>query len=111
MKSLRHNTVYNSRIPDMLVLTRSICAVFLFIAAIHATASAEGVDWTHAEEQLAVKIVGVMGPGAAALKFDNRSSINRADFDNIRRGLTTELAALGVRFVNPEQAAAVVQVS
>ena len=68
-------------------------------------------DWTSAEQPLARKIAGAIGPGAVALDFTNRSSLGRADFDDIRRGLTTELASLGLRFVPPEQAAATVQIS
>ena len=39
------------------------------------------------------------GPGAVALEVTNRSSLSQADADDIRRGLWTELGALGVHFV------------
>ena len=41
----------------------------------------------------------------------NKSSISRADADEIRRGLSRELATLGVRLVNADQAATTVQVT
>lgn len=104
--------VYNSSILYMptlpsrwlrsagLVLIVSLCSVTVWAA-----------DWTAPEEQLARKIAGATGPGAVALEISNASSLPRADFDEIRRGLTTQLAYLGLRFVNPEQAAASVHIS
>ena len=68
-------------------------------------------DWTSAEQQLARKVAAATGPGAVALDFINRSSLERAEFDDVRRGLTTQLASLGLRFVPPEQAAATIQIS
>jgi hypothetical protein len=67
-------------------------------------------DWTAADEQLARKIAAVTGPGAVALEITNRSSLSKGEFDDIRRPLTTELAALGLRFVPAEQAAGSVRI-
>jgi hypothetical protein len=68
-------------------------------------------DWRQPEEQLARKIAAATGPGAVALDVASKSSLSRAEADEIRRGLTSELAALGVRLVNAEQSAATVQVT
>lgn len=106
------NPVYNSSILYMPILPsrwlRS--AVFLLLLMLLSTASVAG-DWTSAEQQLARKIAAATGPEAVALDITNRSSLNRADFDDVRRGLTTELASLGLRFVKAEQAAGTVQIS
>ncbi len=106
------NPVYNSAIPYMPISPSRWLRFtgFLLILTLLSTASRAG-DWTAAEEQLARKIVAATGPGAVALDITNRSSLSRSDFDDIRRGLTTELAALGLRFVNTEQAAGTVQIS
>jgi len=68
-------------------------------------------DWRAPEEQLARKIAAARGPGAVALDVANRSSVSRPDVEEIRRGLLTELAALGVRFATADQAAAAVQIT
>ncbi len=46
-----------------------------------------------------------------AVEVVNRSSLNAASADDIRRGLLTELASKGARFITAEQAAARVRVS
>jgi hypothetical protein len=109
-----HNAVYNSRIPDMLLpmphgfrVAPYLLIVFMFLQACRASTA----DWMGPAEQLAGKIVAVMGPGAVSVNFSNRSSLSRTDFEEVRRGLTTQLAALGARFVSVEQAAATVQIS
>jgi hypothetical protein len=68
-------------------------------------------DWRAPAEQLAQKIAAATGPGAVALDLVNRSSVDRAEVEAIRRGLMTELAALGVRNVRADQAAATVQIT
>jgi hypothetical protein len=112
------NAVYNSLIPVMLIppprsqhaATRLVIA-FLFLHAFFVSQGHAWADnWTGPEEQLAAKIAAVTGPGAMAVDFSNRSSLRQADVDEIRRGLLIQLAALGVRFVNAEQAAATVRV-
>ena len=106
--------VYNSRIPKMPIspsrFLRSAGCALTFLLLINAgTVWATG--WTEPEAQLAAKIAAVTGPETVAVQFNNRSAIGRTDFDEIRRGLTAELAALGVHFVATEQAAATIQVS
>jgi hypothetical protein len=68
-------------------------------------------DWRAPEEQLARKLAAATGPGAVALDVLNRSSLSRADLEQIRRGLLSELTALGLRFVSADQAAATVQIT
>lgn len=104
--------VYNSSIPYMLISSPrwlrsagSLLILFLLSAGLQAA------DWSTPEEQLARKIAGTTGPGAVALEITNRSSLTRTDFDEIRRGLTTQLAYLGLRFVNAEQAAGSVKIT
>lgn len=105
--------VYNSSILYMQTspsrwLVRS-SGFFLILCLFSTTAFA--ADWTKPEEQLARKIAATTGPGAVALEITNLSSLTRPDFEEIRRGLTTQLAYLGLRFVNPEQAAGTVHIS
>jgi hypothetical protein len=107
-----HRTVYNSRIPDMLFLSTRFHRVawalaFLCLFPIMMSAT----DWSTPSEQLAHKIVAVTGPGAVSLEFTNRSSLAKTDFEEVRRQVLTHAAALGLRFVKAEQAAATVQVS
>jgi len=107
-----HHAVYNSRIAGMLTPSspRRVRSVFILpILLLAATAS--GQSWTGAEEQLATKIVAVTGPRTMAVEVVNRSSLNAASADDIRRGLLTELASKGARFITAEQAAARVRVS
>jgi hypothetical protein len=117
-----HHAVYNSRIAGMLTPSspRWVRSVFILpILLLAATASGQngtganwtGANWTGAEEQLATKIVAVTGARTMAVEVVNRSSLNSASADDIRRGLLTELASKGGRFVTAEQAAARVRVS
>lgn len=109
------NPVYNARIAGMpITRSRHLCAfgclLGLFLLVVESPA-ARASNWSAGEEQLAAKIAAVTGPGAIAVDFVNRSSLSRTDVDEIRRGLLTELAARGVRFVNAEQATATVRIS
>src|SRR5215469_16803404 len=106
------NPVYNSLIPYMPISPsrwlRASALVLIF--ALH-SAAGRADDWTAAGEQLARRIGAVTGPGAVALEMTNRSSLGKGEFDDIRRRLTTELAATGLRFVPAEQAVGRVQIS
>jgi hypothetical protein len=73
--------------------------------------SAQGADWNGPEQSLARKIVAVTGPGAAAVAFENHSSLGKRDSDIIQNGLRSALEGLGLRFVGADQAAATVTVS
>jgi len=112
MRSAGDNAVYNARIPHMRVSSSRFprAACFLVLLLTHAL-TIWASDWRVPEEQLARKIAAVTGPGAVALDLVNRSSLDHSDVEAIHRGLLTELASLGVRFVNADQAAATVQVT
>ena len=113
MPSANNNAVYNSRIPHMRVSSSRFPRVvgFLVLILMHAPIISAAADWRPPEEQLARKIAATTGPGAVALDVMNRSSLSRADVEEIRRGLATRLGVLGVRFVNADQAAAIVQIT
>jgi hypothetical protein len=112
MPSTNHLAVYNARNPNMQIapsrFPRVAAALLLLLLRVPALAA---VEWRAAEQQLAEKIAAVTGPGAVAFEVSNRSSLTRADSDVIHRGLLTELATLGVRFVDSDQAAVTVRVS
>lgn len=111
MRSRRPKPVYNARIQEMPLprayFFRALCFWLLMVPATVVSAT----DWRVPDAQLARKIAAATGPGAVALEVTNRSSLSQADADDIRRGLWTELGALGVHFVGADQAAAAVQVS
>jgi hypothetical protein len=99
---------YNSRILQMLPSScaRCLCCAFLLLSHL-----AFGADWRRPAAQLAEKISTVTGPGVIAVEITNRSSISSADVEQIRHLLVSELAASGVRVWQPDQAAAVAEVS
>ena len=99
--------VYNARILTM--LSRTPCAFGLLLWLLFAPAAA-GSQWSTPDSQLAQKIAAATGPGAVALNLVNRSSLSQSEVDEVRRGLLTELGALGVHFVAEDQAAATVRV-
>ena len=72
--------------------------------------AARASDWSDPEQQLAQKITAITGPGAVSLDLVNRSSLSQADIDGIRSTLRNQLSAAGLTLVNPDQAAATVQV-
>ena len=112
MPNAKDNAVYNARILHMVASStrfrRAACGFALMVMCV---AMSLATDWRTPEEQLARKIAAATGPGAVALDVANKSSISRAEADEIRRGLTSELATLGVRLANADQAAATVQVT
>jgi hypothetical protein len=112
MRKATRNAVYNRLIRDVPILPprlqclTSSLLVVLFLLAGQAWAD----NWSGPEAQLAAKIAATTGPGTVALDFKNHSSLRLTDVDEIRRGVLIQLATLGLRFVNAEQAAATVQV-
>src|SRR5437868_11743667 len=94
----------------MLSSSRVLWACCLLILWITSQAAA-GSDWRRPEAQIAQKIAAATGPGVIALDVTNRSSISSPDVEEIRRALTTLLAASGVRVWAPEQAAATVKLT
>lgn len=114
MTKVRTNAVYNSHIAEMFISSpgfprRSIC--LLVALCFYLTPACFAADWRAPEQELARKIAAATGPGAVALDVANRSSLIKKDADEIGRGLRVQLEALGVRAVNPEQAAATVEIS
>ncbi len=106
--------VYNSRIAEMRPslpgsLRRTIPLLLVIWFCLQATCLAS--DWGPAEQELARKIAAATGPAAIAFDVVNRSSLSNKDADEIGRGLRTQVEALGLRVVKPEQAAATVVVS
>ncbi len=112
MQSSNDYAVYNARIPNMPIapsrFPRAAASLLLLLLCLPAMGA---TDFRAPEQQLAEKIAAVTGPGAVALQVENRSSLSRSESDGIRRGILTDLASLGVRFVNDDQAAATVQIS
>jgi hypothetical protein len=113
MIRLQRGAVYNSLIAEMRPFLpgftrRSLLSLLLWFSLISVSFA---TDWLSPEQELARKIAAATGPGAVALDVVNRSSLDKKDVDEIGRGLRTQLEALGVRTVKPQQAAATVEVS
>jgi hypothetical protein len=110
MRSCHLNPVYNARIQEIRLprayFLRALCFLLLIVPATVVSAT----DWRASTAQLAHKIAAATGPGAVALEVTNRSSLTSAETDDIRRGLWTELRALGVQVVVADRAAATAQV-
>jgi hypothetical protein len=108
--NLRINLRVNLRIPGMLSSFSSrFFSSLLFALLFLVEASAQ--NWAGAEGLLVGKIASATGPKTMALEVLNRSSLNAALSDDIRRNLLTQLAATGVRFLTAEQAAVSVRVT
>jgi hypothetical protein len=107
--------IYNSIVPSMSQAHASSRRLFRWVIFLCLSTLSpcitRATDWTEPERQLAGKIASTTGPGAISLEVQNRASFTKADLDSIRRGLTSQLATLGVQVVKPDQAAATVQVS
>ena len=108
--------VYNFRIPEMVIwfsrvrrFARPFLLVLWFVC--HAALCLSETDWAGPEQKLVQKIVAVCGPGTMALDIENRSSLNKKDFDEISNGLRTQLNARGIQIVKSEQAAINVHLS
>lgn len=105
--------VYNLQVPPMakpqgpFTRARYLLLFLPFVMVVSGSAA----DWSVPEQQLAHKIIAITGPGAVSLEVVNRSSLSQADVDRIRSALRDQLNAAGLSLVNPDQAAAIVQVS
>jgi hypothetical protein len=112
MRSANDIAVYNSRNPHMRSLaprfSRAACLVVLMLVRAPIMLAS---DWRAPEEQLARKIAAATGSGPAALDVVNRSSLGRAEAEEIRREFLAELAALGVLLVNTNQTVATVRIT
>src|SRR5690349_319933 len=83
----------------------------IFVALILCCVLAGAADWGGPVQQLAQRIASSTGPGAVSLEIVNQSSLSKADVETVSAELRNRLTSLGLRFVSPEQAAAVVQVT
>lgn len=111
--------IYNSGIPS---IVKSVigapgpahacrlvrCGVFCALVLLCTSGFAS--DWSNAEKQLAQKIVAMTGPGAATITVQNRSSLSKRDTEIVQNGLRSALEDVGLRLVNPEQAAASISI-
>jgi hypothetical protein len=79
-----------------------IFLVFYVMCSLVSVASA--ADWNTPTLQLARKITMFTGPGAVALKVENRSSLSNQDVEKITADLRVQLESLGVRVVQLESA-------
>ncbi len=104
---------YNSRNPKMPSTSRlrRFCCALVFITQLFIVTAGFASDWRKPVAQLAAKISAGTGPGVVALDIINPSSIPASDVEQIRRNLTSELGASGVRVWQPDQAAATVRVT
>lgn len=110
MRSKAENPFYNarSRVRSLSVgRWRATLVALVLLQAAMALAS----DWQTPANQLAQRIAAIVGPGTAAVKIVNRSSLNAAETEDIRRTLLAELSAYSVQPAALEQSAATVQVS
>src|SRR5579871_2964852 len=109
MRCRRHNSVYNARIRNM--PSRSPRLFFLWLLPLLITIFAAASSWQGPSTQLAGKIAAATGPGAVFLTLTNRSSLSRGAVDEIHSNLSSELSAVGLRFVGADQAAATINVT
>ena len=102
-----NRAVYNSPNPDMFPwrVRWFWCAVLLLPQLGSAT------DWRAPEARLAEEIAAITGPAVIAVEITNRSSLSSADVETIRRSLISDLASVGVRVWDPDQAAAVARLT
>ncbi len=94
----------NSHFPGMLTPAFHRCVIRAVLLTFLFAAPAGAQNWSAAEEQLALKIASASGVRSLALEVVNRSSLNAATADDVRRNLLTQLAVQGVRFVSSNQA-------
>jgi hypothetical protein len=112
MNRVTNRPVYNSPILKMLssvlrLPASSICVLAILLLAPHVFAT----DWSGPEQQLAGKIASATGPGAFAINVVNRSSLSPSQAEEIRRGLLSNLSALGVRPTSADAAAGSVSIT
>src|SRR5207248_9091515 len=84
------------------VRARALGAVRAWMAA---------VDWSMPAEEVARKIVAIGGPGAAAVTFNNASSLSAADVAAFQRVLIERLKTAGVNVAERSAAALEVKIT
>jgi hypothetical protein len=100
-------TGYNPR-TFMIPHRNRLCALLVLALAFSVPAMAQ---WTEPIAHLAREIAGITGPGTVSLNLRNISSLPADQAAAIRRDLQNQLAAAGVRVVNPTSAAGEVKVT
>ncbi len=105
---------YNQRIPDMQARTSSgrwlgWLSSFL-LATIFLPPSLSASPLADAARELAHKIVAASGPGAFALEFANRSSLDEKSEHEVRSALEAQLHVEGVHVTRAEQATGTIEV-
>jgi len=107
-------TRYNQRIPHMRARTFSgrglgwLSSFMLVTVFLPSFLSASPLSDT--ARQLAHKIAAASGPGAFALEFTNRSSLDEKSAREVRGALEAQLHVEGVHIAKPEQATGLVEV-
>jgi hypothetical protein len=105
---------YNQRIPHMRARTSSgrwlgRFSSFLLVTIVLAP-SLFASPFADAAHQLARKIVAASGPGAFALDFANRSSLDEKSVREVRSALEAQLHVEGVHVTKAEQATGTIEV-
>src|SRR5579863_715809 len=111
MRSVSHNPVYNARIPLMFFRSYTPYVFCLLLPVLLLATESRADQWQTPAIELARKIAAATGPGAVALEVVNRSSLENAAANEIRRRLLDQLGSLGLHSVVTEQAAATIQVT
>jgi hypothetical protein len=102
---------YNSRISQMKSLVSRILRAACSLLILAGMGSAAAATWSGAVQQLARKVAAVTGPGAVTVELTNRSSLKKNEAEDVRRQMLAQLAAMGLRFVSSEEAAATVHIT
>lgn len=108
------STRYNQPVPHMRARTSSSRWLgwlsSLVLATVFLPFSLSASPLSDTARQLAHKIASTSGPGAFALEFTNRSSLDEKSVREVRSALEAQLHAEGVHIAKPEQATGTVEV-
>lgn len=108
------SAVYNLPIAEMplpLPACSSRAAFLLFVVSFCWTSPGSATDWTSPAQELARKIAAAAGTGAVSLQVVNRSSLSKADVEDVERDLTAQMGKAGLRVSKADQAGTSIQVS
>lgn len=105
---------YNQPIPHMRARTSSSrwlgWLTSLMLATVFLPSSSSASPFAGTARQLAHKIAVASGPGAFALEFTNRSSLDEKSVREVRSALEAQLHVEGVHIAKPEQATGTVEI-
>lgn len=113
-EGLPEDAVYNAPIHRMTDSSPRflVCGTVLVVSLFFGDLAFSAINpWTATEQEFAQKIVAVLGPGPVALQFVNRSSLTPKDADDVRSGVLSQLARLGVQAGRSDQSGAQVRVT